>query len=192
MRLTSLSAALAGLALGCATSSHHAGSHHGDAPQAGDAQGGTPAATATLEPRSGSSMGGQGTFTRDGNRVVLVLDVTGVPAGTHAVHLHEKGDCSAPDASSAGPHWNPTEEPHGEWASTPHHLGDVGNLEVDEGGKGTLRLSTDRWEVGTGGAHDIVGKALVVHATRDDFVSQPAGAAGGRIGCGVVTATAAP
>jgi Cu-Zn family superoxide dismutase len=148
--------------------------------------GDVPVARAVVEARSGSTLAGEATFLRSDKGVRLELTVTGVQPGTHAVHLHEKGDCSAPDASSAGPHWNPTTEDHGSWGKPPHHLGDIGNLEVGADGTGRLSFTTDRWTVGSGGPADIVGKALLVHASPDDFTSQPAGNAGGRIGCGVV------
>ena len=68
----------------------------------------------------------------------------------------------------------------------PHHLGDIGNLEVGEDGEGSLTLSTDKWTMGSGADNDILGKAVIVHAGADDFTTQPTGAAGGRIGCGVI------
>lgn len=150
-------------------------------------------AIANLESKSGSSTTGTVTFEGKSNgKVELVLLITGAPPGKHAVHLHDKGDCSAPDASSAGGHWNPTSEAHGKWGSAPFHLGDVGNLEVDNDGKGKLTLSTDKWTVngtapeGQPMPNDVVGHAVVVHATVDDFTTQPTGNAGGRIACGVV------
>jgi len=131
-------------------------------------------------------MGGSAIFIKAGSQIDLQVTVQQAPAGTHAVHIHENGDCSAPDASSAGGHWNPTGEDHGEWDVAPHHLGDIGNLEVGEDGEGSLSLSTDKWSMGTGADNDILGKAVIVHAAADDFTSQPTGAAGGRIGCGVI------
>lgn len=196
MSARTLLAALAGLSLACATSGAS-----GPGPSTPDTSAGASASTAgssadtvaraALEARSGSSLSGEGVFTREGEEVVLTLLVSGVSPGTHAVHLHDKGDCSAADASSAGGHWNPTSEAHGQWGHAPHHLGDVGNLEVGEDGTGRLVFRASAWEVGTGGAHDIVGHALVVHEKVDDFTTQPTGAAGGRIGCGVVVAPVA-
>lgn len=146
-----------------------------------------PAATAKLEPKSGSKLAGSARFVPDGKGgLVLTVEVTGAPPGEHAVHIHEKGDCSSPDAKSAGDHWNPTHEAHGQWGHGAHHLGDIGNLTVGADGKGTLTLATDKWSAGTGGANDVVGHAIVVHGGVDDFTSQPAGNAGPRIGCGVI------
>lgn len=143
-------------------------------------------ATAVLEGRSGSTLAGNAKFVADAGSVSLTLSVEHAPPGEHAVHLHETGDCRAPDASSAGAHWNPTQSDHGQWGHEPHHLGDIGNLRVGEDGTGTLLLTTDRWSIGTGDTGDILGRAVIVHEKPDDFTTQPTGAAGGRIGCGVV------
>ena len=189
MSARTMLAALAGLSLACATSSANGPGASAEAATQSPAP--ATVARAALEARSGSALTGEGVFTREGEEVVLTVAVTGVSPGTHAVHLHEKGDCSAPDASSAGGHWNPTSEAHGQWGHAPHHLGDVGNLEVGEDGSGRLVFRAGVWEVGTGGERDIVGHALVVHEKVDDFTTQPTGAAGGRIGCGVVVAPVA-
>ena len=147
-----------------------------------------PAASATIEGRSGTTTGGTAAFSRSGDKVTLTLRATNLKAGTHAAHLHQNGDCSAPDAASAGGHWNPTSQPHGQWGHDGHHLGDLGNLEVGADGVGTLTLTTDCWTIGGGAPNDIVGKAVVIHLGVDDFTSQPSGNAGGRVGCGVIQA----
>jgi len=131
-------------------------------------------------------MSGSATFTGGDHGVTLVLEVSGVSPGEHAFHLHEIGDCSSPDGKSAGGHWNPAGEDHGRWGTVPFHLGDVGNLNVGEDGTASLTVTTDLWSIGSGEATDIVGRAVIVHAGVDDFTSQPTGAAGGRIGCGVI------
>jgi Cu-Zn family superoxide dismutase len=77
---------------------------------------------------------------------------------------------------------------HGKWDNGAHHLGDIGNIEVQPDGSGTVTLTTDKWTIGTGQPNDIVGKAIIVHEKQDDFQTQPTGNAGGRVGCGVVTA----
>jgi Cu-Zn family superoxide dismutase len=139
-----------------------------------------------VDAKSGSGLFGTAIFTREGRNIVLRLNVDSAPPGKHAVHLHETGDCSAADASSAGAHWNPTHANHGPWGGRSFHLGDIGNLPVHDDGMGTLQITTDRWSMGTGQDNDIVGKALVIHEKEDDFVTQPTGNAGARIGCGVV------
>ncbi len=140
----------------------------------------------TIDPRSGSKMTGTATFTTEGNKIDLTIEVRGAPAGVHAVHIHEHGDCTSSDAESAGGHWNPTKEAHGKWGDSAFHLGDIGNLTVNADGTGTLSMSTDKWTIGTGQNNDITGHAVVIHTKGDDFKSQPAGAAGTRIGCGVI------
>jgi Cu-Zn family superoxide dismutase len=143
-------------------------------------------AIARIESKSGSELVGTATFEGGAGEVALVLEVENAPPGPHAFHLHEVGDCSAPDGTSAGGHWNPTGADHGRWGAEPYHLGDIGNLEVGEDGRGSLTLMTDLWSIGTGTETDVVGRAVVVHAGVDDFMTQPTGAAGGRIGCGVI------
>ena len=143
-------------------------------------------ATAWINPKSGSELVGSAIFINEPSGVSLQLTVENAPPGEHAVHLHEKGDCSAEDGTSAGGHWNPTEVAHGKWGEADFHLGDIGNLIVDDEGQGSLSLSTDKWSMGSGEPNDIMGKAVIVHAKADDFTTQPTGAAGGRIGCGVV------
>ena len=142
-------------------------------------------ATAYLTGRSGGDLGGSAIFI-NGPKIDLQVTLEQAPPGEHAVHIHEIGDCSADDGSSAGGHWNPTGHDHGRWDETPFHLGDIGNVVVNEEGDGSLSLSTDRWTMGGGGTNDIMGLAVVVHAVADDFTSQPSGAAGARIGCGVI------
>lgn len=143
-------------------------------------------AVVTIESRSDSHLTGKGKFVEEDGKVTLKLEIEGAEPGTHAVHLHEKGDCSAPDATSAGGHWNPSHENHGKWSNTPFHHGDIGNIEVGADGKGTFTLTTDLWTIGGSAETDVLGKAIIVHAKADDFTTQPTGNAGGRVGCGVV------
>jgi superoxide dismutase, Cu-Zn family len=118
--------------------------------------------------------------------MTLQVSLQNTHSGVHAVHLHETGDCSAHDATSAGGQWNPTGVKHGAWGNSPFHLGDIGNLTVGEDGTGSLNLTSDRWSMGTGADNDLLGKAVIVHAKSDDFTTQPSGAAGDRIACGVI------
>lgn len=146
-----------------------------------------PDAMATLEPRSGSNATGTVSFWDMGSgNVRIKIDMTGVPAGTHGFHVHEKGDCSAPDASSAGGHFNPTSMAHGAPdAEQPHHAGDLGNITADD--KGEIHTTMNSRSVMLGSGNDsVMGKALVLHADRDDLTTQPSGNSGKRIACGVV------
>lgn len=143
-------------------------------------------ASATLLAKSGNTtLTGTATFAGEPGKVELLLVVTGAPLGMHGVHIHEKGDCSAEDAMSAGGHWNPNMAMHGAPGASAH-LGDLGNMTVGADGKGMISMTNAMWEIGTGSAKDVVGKAIVVHAMIDDLSSQPAGNAGGRIGCGEI------
>jgi len=144
-------------------------------------------AAAHLESRSGSKLTGHATFVERDGKVTLTVDVENGEPGPHGIHLHEKGDCSSPDAKSAGEHWNPTSQAHGKVGETEAaHSGDMGNLDVGTDGKGRLEFTTDRWSIGGDAGKDILGKAIVVHAKADDLKTQPSGDSGDRIGCGVI------
>lgn len=139
-----------------------------------------------LEPKSDSKVSGNVVFTEDNGKVTVRAIIQGLDAGTHAIHIHEKSDCSSPDGKSTGGHWNPTAQPHGKWgAGEGYHKGDIGNLTADDKGFAALNFSTNEWCIGCGDTNkDILGKAIIVHAGADDFTSQPTGAAGGRVSCG--------
>jgi superoxide dismutase, Cu-Zn family len=145
-------------------------------------------AKATLEAASGSQVKGEAKFTADEDGTVrFELTAENLTPGEHAVHLHEKGDCSAADASSAGGHWNPTMKPHGKRGSgSAFHKGDIGNMTVGNDGKGTLELTIEGWSIGGADSTNVVGKSVIIHEKADDFTSQPSGNAGGRISCGVI------
>ena len=143
-------------------------------------------AIAVINPTSGNTVTGMAVFTLTGETVMLSIEIKNASPGIHAVHIHENGDCSAIDGTSAGGHWNPTDVAHGKWGEGEFHLGDIGNMTVGDDGTGTIELSTELWEIGTGSIIDVVGKGIIVHADADDFVSQPSGNAGARIGCGVI------
>jgi Cu-Zn family superoxide dismutase len=143
-------------------------------------------AGATLEAKSGSKVGGEALFVEGKDVVTLHLQITGAEPGAHAVHIHETGDCSAADASSAGNHWNPSHENHGKWGTAPFHHGDIGNVEVGADGRAQLTLASKLWTIGGAPETDILGHAVIVHAKADDFTTQPSGNAGGRVACGVI------
>lgn len=142
--------------------------------------------TVTLDAKSNSGATGIVTFKQDKGIVTMVALLSGLSEGEHAIHLHEKADCSSEDGTSTGGHWNPTGQPHGKWGDeTGYHKGDIGNFSANAKGNGTLTLSTDEWCIGCGDeTKDILGKAVIVHQGVDDFKSQPSGAAGSRISCG--------
>ena len=143
-------------------------------------------ANAMISSLNDSGVTGMAVFTQNGDQITLTAEIQGASPGLHAIHIHAYGDCSAPDGTSAGGHWNPTDVAHGKWGEGEFHLGDIGNITVGEDGTGRITLTTDLWEIGTGSDIDVVGKSIIVHADADDFVSQPSGNAGARIGCGVI------
>lgn len=145
-------------------------------------------AKAMLESRSGSKVTGKAVFKQGasgGTKVEIWIE--NATPGVHGLHLHEKGDCSAPDAASAGPHFNPSGNPHAGPADTKHHNGDWGNITIGADGKGKLELTSDMLTVQPG-PNSVVGRAVVFHEKADDLKSQPSGDAGGRFACGVVEA----
>lgn len=144
-----------------------------------------PSAVATLSPASGSQVSGVVRLVQEGDHIVVRARVTGLaPNSEHGFHVHEKGDCSAPDASSAGGHFNPEHKLHGS-PSGEHHAGDLPSLKADAAGVAATSFEVKGSLLGTG-AGDLLGKALVVHADPDDYMSQPAGNSGARVACGVI------
>lgn len=143
-------------------------------------------ATATLTPTAGNTAAGTVVFTQKGDKVTVTAKVSGLAPGGHGFHVHEKGDCSAADATSSGGHFNPTGKPHGDPAAPDHHAGDMPMLQADASGNATLTADLDGIRIG-GGATGIVGKAIVVHAGADDYRTQPAGNSGARVACGVIS-----
>ena len=144
-----------------------------------------PAAVATVRPASGSQVHGELKFTQAGSRVRVTGEIAGLTPGPHGFHIHEKGDCSAPDAMSTGGHFNPHGKTHGAPGSPDRHAGDLGNLVASEYGKATLKVMVDGISVGKG-MDGVVGKAVIVHAGADDLKTDPTGNAGGRVACGEI------
>ena len=139
-----------------------------------------------LESKNESTATGKVAFEEQDGVVNLNMYLRGLSPGIHAVHIHEKADCSSPDGKSAGGHWNPSMEKHGKWGDAEgFHKGDIGNVVADENGEGQVSMQTDQWCIGCGDEkRDILGKAIIVHEGVDDFISQPTGNAGGRVSCG--------
>jgi Cu-Zn family superoxide dismutase len=111
--------------------------------------------------------------------------VTGLAPGSHGFHIHEKGDCSAPDGTSAGGHFNPLGKPHAHPTVADRHAGDLPMLEADASGNATLTATIDLVTIGSG-ATDIVGRGVIVHKDPDDWKTQPTGNSGARVACGVI------
>lgn len=145
------------------------------------------AAQVALAPASGSLVSGRIDLRPMGDGVHLTGDIGGLePGSVHGIHVHEKGDCSAADATSAGGHFNPTAQPHGRAGSGAHHAGDLLNITADSTGVAHVDMHVDGASLGGGRSGDIFGRALVVHAQADDYASQPSGNSGVRIACGVI------
>ena len=145
-----------------------------------------PMAMATLDSTSGSTAKGTVHFQNAGeDGVEVVVDLTGVPPGVHGFHVHDKGDCGN-NAQNAGGHFNPNEMVHGAPDAVSHHAGDFGNVTADDKSEVHARFTTHAISINMG-TNAVAGHAVVLHGNPDDLVSQPAGNAGPRIGCGVVT-----
>jgi len=143
-----------------------------------------PSAEATLAPTKGHTTTGTAIFVQKGADVEVTAHVAGLTPGAHGFHIHEKGDCSAPDGTSAGGHFNPGGQPHGHPQQGPHHAGDMPMLETDA--YGNAKLVTVLQGLTLEGASGILGKGVIVHAAPDDFRTQPTGNAGARMACGVI------
>lgn len=131
---------------------------------------------------------GQAMLQQTARGVLIDLTLSGVPEGEHALHVHGVGKCEAP-FSSAGGHWNPTAVPHGLLTPKGGHLGDLPNIFVPAGGHLHVQVMADGAKLtGLDGMLDADGAALMIHNGPDDYASDPAGAAGPRIACGVIVA----
>jgi Cu-Zn family superoxide dismutase len=142
-------------------------------------------ATATLAPTAGNTAAGAVTFTQQGDKITVSAKIAGLAPGGHGFHVHEKGDCSAPDAMSAGGHFNPTGMHHGHPDSADHHGGDMPMLQADASGNATLTTDLKGLTIGSG-TTDMLGKSVIVHKDADDYKTQPTGNSGARVACGVI------
>ena len=170
-----------------AASGEAAGTEYGnDAPGADLPGASERVAVARIGAVEGSGVDGTVRFIPQGEVVRIRGTISGLDAGEHGFHVHAKGDCSAPDASSAGDHFAPEGHPHGAPADPPaeHHLGDLGNIVAGDDGTAAVEKHDD--EMTLEGPQSVVGKAVIVHAGRDDLSSQPSGDSGEPVGCGVI------
>jgi Cu-Zn family superoxide dismutase len=167
------SAALAGAALVWIASCASSGSN-------------APQAMATIISESGTKVQGKALFTQlPAGGVKTEVWIENAAPGTHGLHIHEKGDCSAPDGSSAGGHFNSAGNPHAAPTDKARHNGDLGNIVVGADGKGHLEITSDLLSVSPG-PDSVVGRSVIFHEKTDDLKTQPTGDAGGRYGCGVI------
>lgn len=155
---------------------------------------GSATAVANLQPSKAASTqpawgkpSGTVTFTQTGeDKVKVSYDLKGMSPGKHGFHIHEKGDLSAPDLSSAGAHFNPTNETHAGPKAEHRHAGDLGNVDADASGNAKGSLTVDGLSIGTGKPNDIIGKSVILHEKADDLKTDPSGNSGGRIAGGVI------
>jgi Cu-Zn family superoxide dismutase len=142
-------------------------------------------AVAELELAPDRVSAGMVSFSQEAEGVKVVAHIVGAPAGTLGLHVHDIGDCSAADFTSAGGHFNPTDAPHGGPEDAERHAGDLGNIVIGEDGSGHMELISDMLSLGEDD-NSVIGRAVILHEKEDDLASQPTGAAGSRLACGVV------
>ena len=144
-------------------------------------------AFASLTPTQGNNVRGLFVFHEMDGRLMVHAKVTGLkPGAEHGIHVHEKGDCASPDGTSAGGHFNPDGKPHGPQTAA-HHAGDMPALKADANGVADQKFSLSGPTVAEGPA-SLVGHAVIVHLSPDDYATQPTGNSGARIACGVIAA----
>ena len=177
---------LAGLLPGCGQNATRSNSDQPSTIAQTAARPGAKIAMATINPTQGNNVRGTVRFVQEGNSVRVIADITGLTPGEHGFHVHENADCSAPDASSAGDHFNPTKHAHAGRDAGERHVGDLGNITADANGRAVLDYLDTKLTLT--GEHSIVGRSVVVHAKPDDLRSQPAGDSGARVGCGAIEA----
>ena len=142
-------------------------------------------ASASLAPTQGNTAQGNVTFRQEAaGGIRVIAEVSGLTPGSHGFHVHETGDCSAPDATSAGGHFNPHQTSHGKVGEGEYHSGDLPSLEA--GADGNARVDVVLESIVLDGDHSIIGRGLIVHADPDDYTTQPTGNAGARVACAVI------
>lgn len=141
-------------------------------------------AVAHIHAKGSGEVLGSVTFEQTENGVNVNARLSGLEQGKHGFHIHQFGDCTAADLTSAGGHYNPYDMQHGAPTDSLRHMGDMGNLPVTANGDGTLDYLDNVIELN--GPNGIIGRAIIIHSGADDLTSQPSGAAGERIACGVI------
>lgn len=141
-------------------------------------------AVCVIHPIGDSKVGGTVVFTQTDDGIKVEANLKGLSPGDHGFHIHQYGDCSAADGTSAGGHFNPDGAKHGGPDAAERHEGDLGNISADA--SGLAEYSRVDKHLSFHGPHSIIGRAIIVHAKGDDLTSQPTGAAGARVGCGVI------
>jgi superoxide dismutase, Cu-Zn family len=141
-------------------------------------------AVAVLHPTASNTAEGTVWLSAAPGGVAVKANLKGLAPGAHGFHVHEFGDCTAPDAASAGGHFNPKGKPHGAPTDAARHAGDLGNVQAAPDGTATLQWTDPDMKLD--GPDGVIGHAMIVHANPDDLKTQPTGNAGGRVACGVI------
>lgn len=141
-------------------------------------------AVAVLHPTKGNTTSGIVWFETVEGGIKVTAHVSGLSPGHHGFHIHEYGDCTADNATSAGGHFNPTNMPHSGPSAGKRHIGDLGNIEADKNGNAHLEVVDPL--LSFSGPNSIIGRGVIVHEKADDLKTQPTGDAGGRLACGVI------
>lgn len=143
-------------------------------------------AVAYLNPIKGNRVHGKVVFTKVPDGIKVVADIDGLRPGKHGFHVHEYGDCGGHEASAAGAHFNPAHTQHGGPDNPIRHVGDLGNLVADDNGHAHYERVDQM--ISLEGEDSIIGRSIIVHADEDDYITQPAGASGAKIACGIIAA----
>jgi Cu/Zn superoxide dismutase len=146
-------------------------------------------AVAQIAPTQGNTVTGALALAQSPEGVHITGSIQGLkPDAEFGFHVHEKGDCTAPDGSSAGGHFNPTQAQHGNPTGATHHAGDMLNIKSNGEGVAQVDVTAAGTSLHGDPGTDVMGKAIVVHESPDDYTTQPSGNSGKRVACGVIAA----
>jgi Cu-Zn family superoxide dismutase len=145
----------------------------------------TPSASATVLPTKDSTVRGSVKFVQKDSSVIVSGRITGLTPGPHGLHVHEKGNCTATDGSSAGPHFNPGPGKHGGPTTEMRHGGDLGNIIANSSGVAEFNVEVTGISLNAEPT-SVIGRSVIVHAKADDLQTDPSGSSGARLGCGLI------
>lgn len=141
-------------------------------------------AICVLYPTESNQVHGTVSFLQTKNGVKITANLSGLSEGVHGFHIHQFGDCSADNGTSAGGHFNPEGHEHGSLTGEISHIGDLGNITANADGIAYLEFTTNKLVLS--GNESIIGRSIIIHDKADDLTSQPTGNAGSRVACGVI------
>lgn len=144
-------------------------------------------AKAVLEPVDDSGVRGVVIFSEEARGIRIIAEFSGLTPGDHGLHVHEFGDCSGKGAENAGGHFNPGHTQHGGPHDSPGHVGDLGNVRANSSGR--ARLDRMDFVISLDGTESILGKSVIIHKFRDDYLTQPSGNTGPGVACGLIFPT---